>query len=1006
MKNICTIFLFLHLCNIVISKPVSESTASKAGRNFLSVKTNSAYYKTGISLTLAYKSFSSNTAAVSTVSKGKTAFYIFNTGHGFVIVSGDDAVHPILGYSNDGNFDQKNISPSMSYWLDGYQSQIQYVIDHNIQPTRSISAEWNSLNNNSTQTMAQTSSGVSPLMATDWNQSPYYNDLCPYDNTKNAYCVTGCVATAMAQVMKYWNFPTSGYNSYSYNDAHYGTQSVNFSTTTYGWSSMTNSISSSNTAVATLMYHCGVSVNMAYGTDESTSYVISAASATTNCAEYALKQYFGYSSSLKGLLRSNFADTAWISKLKNELDNQRPVIYAGFGPGGGHCFDLDGYDANNYFHVNWGWGGTDNGYFSVDALNPSNVGTGGGSGDFNSNQEAIIGIEPSTGGSHSTPPEADSISLYDQVTISSATIKYGQGFAVYANLQNTGTDTFKGSYCAAIFDSTNTFFDYVDSFNNIVLLPNQYYTSDISFGRNGSLSMLPGKYSIAIFYHTIGGSWKLVANTGTYTNYVKLSVINPGVLEMYSKMKLSTGTTLVQGQSVSVNLDIINTSTTTFNGEYDLSLYNLDGSHVLSIQTLTSQTLKYNYHYTSGLTFSNSDVNVSPGTYLLAMQYLESGGSNFALTGSTNYPNPIKVIVVEPALGPDKYEPNNTISEAYSLPVTFSSDLADVNTAGSNCNTGTDYDYYKIILDSGFDYKISGRIDDARGSGNSNTYTLDGIFSYSVDSGKTWNGPFSGVLTNNIVIKNGGGVYFLVSPQFSGQTGTYLLDLSVSRVMEADKYEPDNSVVTAYSLPVNFSGNTANVNTQGSNINVSSDVDYYKIILDPTKAYSISARIDDAQGSGNSNTYSLNGQFSYSLDGGNTWSGPYQGTIPSNINLNHGTTVYFLVTSLSGTETGTYLLDVDITKSISGIENNNNTTIINVYPNPTSDVLNIDLSGFKGNVNKVTLTGMDGKIVYSILSPENQRVNSIPVENLAYGIYFIYIQTDNGIVSKRIEVQK
>jgi len=1006
MKKIYTLIYFLLFAGLVSAKPVTELTASNVAKNFFLVKTNTAFNKTGISLKLVYKSVTSSTLNNAVFTIKRPAFYIFNTGHGFVIVSGDDAINPILAYSLETDFDPQNVSPSMSYWLNGYINQIQKIIDNKVQQTSSVSAKWNLLTNNGSKAPAQASSGVSPLMSTTWNQSPYYNDLCPYDNTKNAYCVTGCVATAMAQVMKYWNYPTTGYYSNSYNDTHYGTQSANFSTTTYAWSSMPNALSSSNTAVATLMYHCGVSVNMGYGTDESSAYVISAASATTNCAEYALKEYFGYSSSLKGLLRSDYADSTWISKLKNELDNQRPIIYAGFGPGGGHCFDLDGYDANGYFHVNWGWGGLDNGYFSVNALDPANVGTGGGSGDFNSNQEAIIGIEPSNGGSHSTPPEADSISLYDQVTISASPIKYGQGFTVYANLQNTGTDTFKGSYCAVIFDSTNTFFDYVDSFNNIVLPPNYYYKNDIGFGRNGSLNMLPGSYSISIFYHATGGRWKLVANTGTYKNYVQLVVANPGILEMYSNMKLSTGNTMVQGQSVSVNLDIINTSTSTFNGVYNLSLYNLDGSHALTIQTLTNQSLPYNNHYSGGLTFSNSNVNLNPGTYLLAMQFEQSGNSNYALTGSTHYPNPIKINVVAAPLSPDKYEPDNSLAEAYALPVSFSNDLADVNTSGSNCHTGNDYDYYKIILDSGFDYSISGRIDDAQGSGNSNTYTLDGIYSYSVDSGKTWNGPYGGILPKNISIINGGTVYFLVSPQFTGQTGTYLLDMSVSRVMEPDRYEPDNKLATAYSLPVVFTGNTANVNTQGSNINISTDVDYYKIVLDPSKAYSISARIDDAQGSGNSNSYSLNGQFSYSVDGGNTWSGPYTGALSSNINLNHGETVYFYVTSVSGSETGTYLLDINISRSISGIEPKINSSAISVFPNPSSNRINIDLSGYNSRVNKITLSDMDGKIVYLMTSPQMQSINSIPVYGLPDGLYYINIQSEYGIVTKEIAVQK
>lgn len=289
MNKIFTICLLLSLYYQAISKPVSESSARLVGRNFLSTKTNASLAnKTGPLVVLAYQATSpGSTAAPNTVSQA--LYYVYNIGNGFVIVSGDDAANPILAYSNEGNFNQQKISPSISYWLSGYQKQIQYIIDNNIKPTSAITAKWDALINNTQQPSALSTLTVSPMMSTTWNQSPYYNDLCPYDNVKDSFTVTGCVATAMAQVMKYWNYPTTGSGFYSYSDPHYGTQSANFSSTTYAWDSMPNAVSNANNAVATLMYHCGVSLNMTYGVDESSSYVISAASTTTNCAECRIR---------------------------------------------------------------------------------------------------------------------------------------------------------------------------------------------------------------------------------------------------------------------------------------------------------------------------------------------------------------------------------------------------------------------------------------------------------------------------------------------------------------------------------------------------------------------------------------------------------------------------------------------------------------------------------------------------------------------------------------------
>jgi hypothetical protein len=169
---------------------------------------------------------------------------------------------------------------------------------------------------------------------------------------------------------------------------------ADFGATTYDWASMPNAVSANNNAVATLIYQIGVAVNMNYSAASSGAYVTKAQSPVTNCAEYALTTYFKYASTTHGIERSNFTDQQWIDALKTELDNMRPIIYAGFGSAGGHCWVADGYDDNNMFHINWGWGGVSNGYFEVDAMNPSALGAGGGGGGFNYNQHAIIGIQP------------------------------------------------------------------------------------------------------------------------------------------------------------------------------------------------------------------------------------------------------------------------------------------------------------------------------------------------------------------------------------------------------------------------------------------------------------------------------------------------------------------------------------------------------------------------------------------------------------------------------------
>ncbi|WP_276133890.1 thiol protease/hemagglutinin PrtT [Polluticoccus soli] len=367
------------------AKPVDELTAKKVGYNFLRGESVQGLSNAG-QLELVHTSASAD---------GKVKyFYVFNLNRtGFVMVSADDQVVPVFAYSNDGGFDPTNIPDATKTWLANYASEIAFVIEKNFPATAEISEKWAALVSGEDPTTGNKTTAfttVPRLLTTTWNQNPYYNELCPFDATENKLVPSGCVATAMTQIMKYWNWPAHGSGMHSYNHPDYGTQSADFGATTYSWNSMPNTIGSSNNAVATLTYQAGVAVNMNYGPEGSGAVVIDAMSSQS--AESALRTYFGYDPNLSGIYRNGTA--SWISTLKNELNEARPVLYAGFGSAGGHAWVADGYDKNDYFHINWGWGGSSDGYFSVDAMNPPALGAGGGSGGFNNTQHAIIGIKP------------------------------------------------------------------------------------------------------------------------------------------------------------------------------------------------------------------------------------------------------------------------------------------------------------------------------------------------------------------------------------------------------------------------------------------------------------------------------------------------------------------------------------------------------------------------------------------------------------------------------------
>ena len=384
--------------------------------------------------------------------------YIFNADEGFVVMSADDCVQPILGYSLTGRFVTKDMPENISSWLQGYNDGIQYAIDHQTKASTETAKQWKDLENGNPN-MAKAVSVVEPLIQTKWNQGAPYNNLCPSGT------VTGCVATAMAQVMNYWNYPSHGIGSHTYipvNNTALGEQFADFNATYYDWANMTNTYSGSSNsiekqAVATLMYHCGVSVDMKYGPSSTGGSGASTADVAT-----ALQYYFNYSSDAQFLQRDDYVDD-WIDMLKAELNLNRPIQYSGHGSGGGHSFICDGYDSDNYFHFNWGWSGNCDAYYSMDNLNPGPGGIGSGAyGVYNDSQGAIFGVHPS----ECTINEPTDLT-YSQsgrtVTFNWTAANGAVSYNIYRNGQHVGNTTTTSYTETAPFGTTVYYIRSVDS---------------------------------------------------------------------------------------------------------------------------------------------------------------------------------------------------------------------------------------------------------------------------------------------------------------------------------------------------------------------------------------------------------------------------------------------------------------------------------------------------------------------------------------------------------------
>jgi len=387
-RNIYFFLIFLLFIPVLYySAPVDVETAKQVALNLYSERSSFSEF--------------SIVEKFTETDKGKNIFYIFNFDPtGFVFISADDIVVPILGYSFDQNYGLENHPPQFSAMLYSFKEQIVYAIENGISATREIRDEWERLNVKTYNfEKLRYIKDVSPLLSTTWNQGQYYNEMCPYDassSTGNNYVWAGCVATAMAQVMKYWNHPTSGIGYHSYTPTshpEYGTQSANFGTTTYNWAGMPNNVTSLNTDVQTLLYHCGVAVEMDYGPYGSGAWV----GEYSPSALTAFETYFKYDTGAYFALKSDYSDTVWECMIRTDLDNGRPLVYRGYGynPGwSGHAFNIDGYQGTNYFHFNWGWSGNYNGYYYLTNLNP-------GSYNFTTDQGGILELFPDS------TPDAD-----------------------------------------------------------------------------------------------------------------------------------------------------------------------------------------------------------------------------------------------------------------------------------------------------------------------------------------------------------------------------------------------------------------------------------------------------------------------------------------------------------------------------------------------------------------------------------------------------------------------
>ncbi len=633
MKRVLSIILIW--CPLLMSaKKVTPDIALQVAKNFVAqnVVNSALVRRTPLkmnSLKLSSKRITEN-----------QQYYVFNNedNNGYVIVAADDIAIPILGFTDEG--DIEDLPENLRWWLSEYDREIQWAIEQGLETTEETTEEWAKLLSSYTLNTAEVV--VAPLIKTEWSQGSGYNRKCPYDTQSGSYCKTGCVATAMAQIMKYWEHPKKGRGKNSYIHDTYGALSADFGNVTYDWANMPNDLGLSSTsaqinAIATLMFHCGVAVDMDYGVSES--------SAITWKVAGALKQYFYYSDEAMFFSKEDFTDAEWKERLKVQLLLGRPILYSGRGSSGGHAFICDGYRSDNYFHFNWGWDVGADGYYSLSALKPNLIGFP--MGDFTNFQQALLCLYPKT----DTTARAV-LELMEVINLNDS-IACGNEWQFTASIANVGEKEFSGYIYAVVYQ-------YIDSEIPTPLLRDsiyveELYDEDIHFILKGVTDLSTGKYFVQIEYRNTLGELQPVGYD-YFVNFKKVIVYNP--IEMDLLYRFTWGGTRehwYSGDSIRFMTQINNNESEPFVGFVTMKLENDEDNtivHYFDSLNLSDWPIAAHGDEIIGL---DGKLDVPAGSYKAYLIYKYNHSDAWKLVAcAPGLMNPL-VLQVEPLAETQKY---------------------------------------------------------------------------------------------------------------------------------------------------------------------------------------------------------------------------------------------------------------------------------------------------------------------------------------------------------------
>lgn len=523
-------FTLLLLLGCVVASnagPVTAEQAKQTALRHILGKTARTYGNgktagNAVTLTLA-----KTATRTSTNDTGAPLYYIFNRegDAGMIVVAGDDRMRPVLAYTETGRYNEADVSPALVWWLDAIAKTAESVAQGTVAQAYA-------------QAKAATGKAVAPLIQTQWNQGEPYNLLCPDDNAHGGKSVTGCVATAMAQIMYYWRYPECGKGTVAY------------TTETHGWSFNDNlenypfeydkmltyytgdESTEAQMAVARLMYACGMAVGMDY------CYYSSGGGVTPEI----LTSHFGYDEACAYRYRQDFTVAEWNELIMNELDNGRPVLYRGANMLSSHMFICDGYDSDGLYHINWGWGGGYDGWFDLASLVPTGIPGDG----YNIDQTVICGIQPDTGTSQ---PAEETYFTYESLT-ANMTVAYAKGGEIPLTINGfyARNGSFDGYFGVALYDESGN--PVAGQCSVQTSLKENYGFSEWNFSFKLPLTLPDGTYTLHPVYGLTQGDFKQMTPSSPYSNAYIVAKVSNGLVFLSAPEQVTFNLSVTGGAEV------------------------------------------------------------------------------------------------------------------------------------------------------------------------------------------------------------------------------------------------------------------------------------------------------------------------------------------------------------------------------------------------------------------------------------------------------------------------